>query len=234
MNTHSKSVKMTLKGWEPVSPDSLSLKGNKIRYYILSESRFGSLFRSWCSDLICTALIMVRQIMSTSTTPSSGAPGGNAPNPSIQFKLLMEAVQASETRIDRKLTELRQVVKEGSAAKALKRVQLNEDQAKFNSKVQELLQEAEAGMKGIPKTPPLDRARAALEKLMADELAENKKRIEKAEKAAAMKVTKKKRAKQHISVRKRVRSQQMAHWALLCLWRAKPLQKFLPKNRGRL
>lgn len=38
MNTHLKSVKMTLKGREPVSLDSLSLRGNNIRYYILPES----------------------------------------------------------------------------------------------------------------------------------------------------------------------------------------------------
>ena len=38
MNTHLKSVKMTLKGREPISLDSLSLRGNNIRYYILPES----------------------------------------------------------------------------------------------------------------------------------------------------------------------------------------------------
>ena len=78
----------------------------------------------------------------------------------------------------KKLTEFRQEVKEGqegAAAKALKRVQLenpytyrrkeNEDQVKFNSKVQEVLQEADAEMEVTPKTPALDSARTALEKV---------------------------------------------------------------------
>lgn len=38
MNTHLKSVKMTLKGREPISLDTLSLRGNNIRYFILPES----------------------------------------------------------------------------------------------------------------------------------------------------------------------------------------------------
>ena len=38
MNTHLKSVKMTLKGKDPIALDSLSLRGNNIRYYILPEN----------------------------------------------------------------------------------------------------------------------------------------------------------------------------------------------------
>ena len=38
MNTHLKSVKLTLKGREPLALDTLSLRGNNIRYYILPES----------------------------------------------------------------------------------------------------------------------------------------------------------------------------------------------------
>eukprot|EP00041_Stephanoeca_diplocostata_P004543 m.46761 g.46761 ORF g.46761 m.46761 type:complete len:413 (+) comp15184_c0_seq3:176-1414(+) len=38
MNTHLKNVKMTLKGKEPVSMDTLSIRGNNIRYYILPDS----------------------------------------------------------------------------------------------------------------------------------------------------------------------------------------------------
>uniref|UniRef100_K3WSY3 Small nuclear ribonucleoprotein Sm D1 n=1 Tax=Globisporangium ultimum (strain ATCC 200006 / CBS 805.95 / DAOM BR144) TaxID=431595 RepID=K3WSY3_GLOUD len=38
MNTHLKSVKMTVKGKNPVSLDSLSIRGNNIRYYILPDS----------------------------------------------------------------------------------------------------------------------------------------------------------------------------------------------------
>ncbi|KAI8909619.1 Sm protein [Gorgonomyces haynaldii] len=38
MNTHLKSVKMTLKGRQPTHLDSLSVRGNNIRYYILPSS----------------------------------------------------------------------------------------------------------------------------------------------------------------------------------------------------
>lgn len=38
MNTHLKTVKMTVKGREPVTLESISLRGNNIRYYILPES----------------------------------------------------------------------------------------------------------------------------------------------------------------------------------------------------
>lgn len=38
MNTHLKSVKMTMKGKEPLTLDSLSLRGNNIRYFILPEN----------------------------------------------------------------------------------------------------------------------------------------------------------------------------------------------------
>ena len=38
MNTHLKSVKMTLKNRDPVSLDQLSVRGNNIRYYILPET----------------------------------------------------------------------------------------------------------------------------------------------------------------------------------------------------
>ncbi|MBA0862722.1 hypothetical protein Goshw_012083, partial [Gossypium schwendimanii] len=38
MNTHLKTVKLTLKGKNPVSLDHLSVRGNSIRYYILPDS----------------------------------------------------------------------------------------------------------------------------------------------------------------------------------------------------
>lgn len=38
MNTHLKAVKLTLKGREPLTLDTLSLRGNNIRYFILPES----------------------------------------------------------------------------------------------------------------------------------------------------------------------------------------------------
>ena len=38
MNTHLKTVKMTLKNKPPVSLDTLSIRGSNIRYYILPDS----------------------------------------------------------------------------------------------------------------------------------------------------------------------------------------------------
>ncbi|XP_014287819.1 probable small nuclear ribonucleoprotein Sm D1 [Halyomorpha halys] len=38
MNTHLKAVKMTIKNREPVQLDTLSIRGNNIRYYILPDS----------------------------------------------------------------------------------------------------------------------------------------------------------------------------------------------------
>ena len=38
INTHLKTVKMSLKGKNPVTMDHLSLRGNNIRYFILPDS----------------------------------------------------------------------------------------------------------------------------------------------------------------------------------------------------
>ncbi|EDO27563.1 predicted protein [Nematostella vectensis] len=38
MNTHLKTVKMTVKNREPMQLESLSIRGNNIRYFILPES----------------------------------------------------------------------------------------------------------------------------------------------------------------------------------------------------
>ncbi|KAK8815046.1 Small nuclear ribonucleoprotein family protein [Blastocystis sp. ATCC 50177/Nand II] len=38
MNTHLKAVKMTIKGRNPVSLDSMSVRGSSIRYVILPDS----------------------------------------------------------------------------------------------------------------------------------------------------------------------------------------------------
>ncbi|KAH3769929.1 small nuclear ribonucleoprotein Sm D1-like [Dreissena polymorpha] len=38
MNTHLKAVKMTVKNKDPQQLDSLSIRGNNIRYYILPDS----------------------------------------------------------------------------------------------------------------------------------------------------------------------------------------------------
>ena len=38
MNTHLKSVKLTVKGRETISLDHLTIRGNNIRYFMLPES----------------------------------------------------------------------------------------------------------------------------------------------------------------------------------------------------
>lgn len=38
MNTHLKAVKMTIKNRDPVQLETLSIRGNNIRYYILPDS----------------------------------------------------------------------------------------------------------------------------------------------------------------------------------------------------
>ncbi|KAJ1552553.1 mRNA splicing protein smd1, partial [Nowakowskiella sp. JEL0078] len=38
MNTHLKSVKMTVKNKDPIHLDSLSIRGNNLRYFILPDS----------------------------------------------------------------------------------------------------------------------------------------------------------------------------------------------------
>jgi small nuclear ribonucleoprotein D1 len=38
MNTHMKAVKITVKGKNPVSLESLSIRGNNIRYYLLPDN----------------------------------------------------------------------------------------------------------------------------------------------------------------------------------------------------
>eukprot|EP01120_Amphizonella_sp_Union-15-10_P013184 TRINITY_DN6089_c0_g1_i1.p1 TRINITY_DN6089_c0_g1~~TRINITY_DN6089_c0_g1_i1.p1 ORF type:complete len:112 (-),score=14.82 TRINITY_DN6089_c0_g1_i1:80-415(-) len=38
MNTHLKTVKMTVKGKNPVNLETLSIRGNNIRYFILPDS----------------------------------------------------------------------------------------------------------------------------------------------------------------------------------------------------
>lgn len=38
MNTHLKTVKMTVKDREPLSLDTLSIRGNNIRYWILPDA----------------------------------------------------------------------------------------------------------------------------------------------------------------------------------------------------
>ena len=38
MNTHLKTVKLTIKGYDPVNLDHLTIRGNNIRYFFLPET----------------------------------------------------------------------------------------------------------------------------------------------------------------------------------------------------
>lgn len=38
MNTHLKNVKMTVKGYDPVDMDHITIRGNNIRYFFLPEN----------------------------------------------------------------------------------------------------------------------------------------------------------------------------------------------------
>lgn len=38
MNTHLKSVRMTIKGFDPIDMDHLTIRGNNIRYFFLPET----------------------------------------------------------------------------------------------------------------------------------------------------------------------------------------------------
>jgi small nuclear ribonucleoprotein D1 len=38
MNTHLKAVKLTVKNREPISVDTITIRGNNIRYFILPDS----------------------------------------------------------------------------------------------------------------------------------------------------------------------------------------------------
>ena len=38
MNTHLKTVRLTIKGYDPVNLDHLTIRGNNIRYFFLPES----------------------------------------------------------------------------------------------------------------------------------------------------------------------------------------------------
>lgn len=38
MNTHLKTVRLTMKGYEPINMDHITIRGNNIRYFFLPES----------------------------------------------------------------------------------------------------------------------------------------------------------------------------------------------------
>ncbi len=153
-----------------------------------------------------------------------------------QFAALMTAIQATQDRVDGQFTSFREEVRQGqedAATKALKRVRHekayafkrkgNEEQATFNSRVEETLAEAQAALAVPGSSKAIERAQAALKKgtdllqerqklikiadrseygwgvvaeYTADELAadsDDEKRLDKAEKAAERKAGKRKR-----------------------------------------
>ena len=114
--------------------------------------------------------------------PSSGTGGGpsgaKTTTPTTQptfsgsqFASLLSAIQDSEQRLDRKLAEYKADVRQAQddvAAKAVNRVQpytykkkAHEEQARFNGKVEESIQEAQDALE---ESPALQRAQEALEK----------------------------------------------------------------------
>ena len=38
MNTHLKNIKMTVKGYDPIDLDHITIRGNNIRYFLLPEN----------------------------------------------------------------------------------------------------------------------------------------------------------------------------------------------------
>ncbi|KAK8697821.1 hypothetical protein V6N13_113956 [Hibiscus sabdariffa] len=65
MNTHLKTMKLTLKGNNPKSLDHLSVRGNNIRYYILPDS------------LNLETLLVEETSRVKPKKPTSGRPGTN-------------------------------------------------------------------------------------------------------------------------------------------------------------
>ena len=166
-----------------------------------------------------------------------------------QFTRLMEAIQASQDRVDHKLCEFRAEVRQGqeeAAIKALKRVRHekpyefrrkgNEEQATFNSRVDEAMTETLTELTDAGTSPALERAQTALTKgrrliderqklikiadrseygwgvvaeYTADELAddsEDEKRIEKAERAAERRAVKRKRKRAELAQPKAIKA----------------------------
>lgn len=53
MNTHLKAVKMTVKNRQTLSLETLAVRGNNIRYFILPGERRRSNSGTVCKDLVC-------------------------------------------------------------------------------------------------------------------------------------------------------------------------------------
>eukprot|EP00465_Bigelowiella_longifila_P010045 CAMPEP_0185254738 /NCGR_PEP_ID=MMETSP1359-20130426/3655_1 /TAXON_ID=552665 /ORGANISM="Bigelowiella longifila, Strain CCMP242" /LENGTH=135 /DNA_ID=CAMNT_0027838067 /DNA_START=35 /DNA_END=440 /DNA_ORIENTATION=- len=64
MNTHLKIVKMTLKGKNPVHLDTLSIRGNNIRYFILPDS-------------LNLDALLVEEVKKKKRLPAAGAEDGD-------------------------------------------------------------------------------------------------------------------------------------------------------------
>ena len=95
----------------------------------------------------------------------------------MQFTSLLSAIQDSEQRLDRKLADFKADVRQAhddAAAKAVNRVRhekpyaykkkAHEEQARFNGKVKESIQEAQVALANLEESAALQRAQEALEK----------------------------------------------------------------------
>ena len=138
----------------------------------------------------------------TTITTATGAsasilPPGPPPISGDQFAKLMDAIQASQARMDTKLAEFQNQVcrsQDEAAAKAVKKSRSaeapyqykkkgNEAQAKFNSEVEDAVQEAMDELEGEPRpSQSVERAKAALEK-GAKRIAERQKLIKLADRS---------------------------------------------------
>ena len=183
-----------------------------------------------------TVTAQLLPLSGTGGGPSGATPTAQPTFSGTQFASLLSAIQDSEQRPDRKLAEFKADIRQAqddAAAKAVNRVRhekpytyrkkVHEEQARFNSKVVESIQEAQDTLVNIEESPALQHAQEALEKgakilaerqklikianrsengwgvseeYTADKLAEDsddEKRLEKAEKVAERKAGLRKR-----------------------------------------
>lgn len=77
MNTHLKAVKLTVKNRAPVQCDSLTVRGNNIRYYILP-------------DALPLENLLVDDTPKTKGKKKDMARGGNLPTTYLSFRLWLK------------------------------------------------------------------------------------------------------------------------------------------------
>ena len=123
-----------------------------------------------------TAQLLPPASSATSGGTSSPVPATPASLSGSQFTSLLAAIQESERRLDRKLADFKADVHRGqdeAATKAVNKMRhdkpydfkkkAHEEQARFNSQVEETLQEAQESLTALDETPALQRARDALD-----------------------------------------------------------------------